>query len=198
MLWMLASAGLQAVSQIGAARVQRATDKANNKAIRAYNDKVATQAAQSFSEINLQKAALSQQVAQALASTQRQGLVMSAERGAQAAATDTTGASVDQNLSDVQSKVAEAKSTYLYNEAMSDASLNAQAQSVATQAGQSIRAETAVTNVWGAALGQAAASIGMSMLGNMGSLSSTGTGATQSGYTSSAFKTYTSRNNGLS
>lgn len=166
MIWMAAAAALQAVTQLGAARGQRAIDKVNNKAIEAYNKNVAQQAAKSFNEIALQKTALSAQIASARYATQREGMEVKAARGLQAAATDTMGASVDQALIDVDMKVGEAQEQLLYNGQLSNESLNAQASNVADSAGFSLRTPKAITNNWSAILGQAAASFGMSMFEN--------------------------------
>lgn len=163
MIWMLAGAALSAVSQLGAARGQAAIDKVNNKAIEAYNKNVAAQAAKSFNEIALQKTALSAQLASAQYATQREGMEIKSARGLQAAGTDTMGASVDQALLDVDMKVADAQAQLLYNGELTDASLNAQAANVADSAGFSLRTPKAISNNWGAALGQAVASFGMSL-----------------------------------
>ena len=182
MWWMLAGAALQGLQQIGAARAQPAVDKADNMKIQAYNKAVATQAAKSFNQINLQKAVLTSQVQEAIASTYKQGQTESANRGLQAAATDTMGASVAQNLLDVGIKVDQAKSALLYNANITDLSLNAQAQSVADGAGFSLKAEKPVLNEWGAAVGGAMAQVGMALFENKaetGSFMGTKTGRNQ-------------------
>lgn len=183
MWWMLAEAALKGVQAIGAQKAQRVVDKANNKRIEAYNKTVALQAAKSFNEISVQKAILTNQVQQALASTYQQAQVEKSNRGLQAAATDTMGASVDQNLLDVDLKVDEAKQALLYNANISDMSLNAQAMNVADSAGFSLKAKTPVTeNNWSAALGGAMAEFGMSLLENKvktGSFSGQTTGRNQ-------------------
>jgi hypothetical protein len=166
MWWMLASAGLQAAVQLGAASGQRAIDKVNNRAIEAYNKQVAAQAAKSFNELAIQKTALSDQLTVARAATEREGLQVKSARGLQAAGTDTMGASVDQALTDVDMKIAEAQATLLYNGELSDMSLNAQASQVADTAGSSLRAKKAITNNWSAVLGQAVASFGMQLFEN--------------------------------
>jgi len=166
MWWMLAGAALQAGQQIGAARAQPAVDKAENEKIRAYNKAVATQAAKSFNQINVQKATLTAQVQQAIASTYAQGAVEKSQRGLTSAATDTMGASVEQGILDVDQKVDQAKSAMLYNANISDMTLNAQAESVADGSSFSLKAEKPVFNEWGAALGGAMATFGMAMLEN--------------------------------
>lgn len=166
MIWMLAGAALQAVTQLGAAKTNAAITKANNKAVDAYNKQVAAQAAKSFNEIALQKSALSAQIATARIATQREGMQIKSARGLQAAGTDTMGASVDQNLLDVDMKIAEAQEQLLYNGELSDASLNAQAQSVSDNAAFSLRTQTPVANQWSSILGQSVASFGMSIFEN--------------------------------
>jgi hypothetical protein len=166
MIWMLAGAAFSAAQQLGAARAQPYLEKAENERIAAYNKAVATQSAKAFNEIALQKTVLADQTAQALDATQRQGLQVKAQRGLQAAGTDTMGASVDQNLLDIDQKVDNAKVVLTYNENISDASLNAQAQQVADSGAGSLRAERPVSNNWGAALGNAMATVGVALFEN--------------------------------
>lgn len=166
MIWLLAGAAFSAVQAISGAQMQRATDKANNKAIEAYNKQVALQAAKSFSEISVQKAVAAQQTTAALYAVNRQGNELKAQRGLQAAASDTLGASVDQALLDADRQVDEASNTLMYNANITDQQLNAQAQSVADSAGFSLKAKTPVTNVWGSALGQVVGQFGSMLLSN--------------------------------
>lgn len=166
MWWTLAGPALMAAQQLGAARAQPYLDKVENERIRAYNKAVALQTAKSFNEIAVQKTVLADQVSSALVTVQRRGQEVRSQRAGQAAATDTMGTSVEQNLLDVDRQVDEAKASLTYNENISDSSLNAQAQAVADGAAFSLRAEKPVMNQWGAALGQAAATIGVAMLEN--------------------------------
>ena len=158
---MLAGVALQAAQGIGAAKGQAALDKISNERTRAYNKAVAVQTAKSFNEIAIQKSVLADQTAQAYVATEQQGQQVKSARGLQSAGTDTMGASVDQNLLDVDQKVADAKYTIGYNEQISDDSLNAAIQQAADTGSFSIRAEKPITNSWGAALGNAAASLAM-------------------------------------
>lgn len=183
MWWMLAGAAIQAVQQFGAAKVAKIDNKTKNMQIDAYNKQVATQAAKSFNQINLQKASLTAQVQQALYTTKQQGLVLQSERGLQAAGTDTYGASVEQNLLDVDIKVDQAQNALKYNAHLSDLSLNAQAEAVAD--GTVFKAPSPdVFNNWGAALGQTMAQVGVSLFENKAA-------------TGSFFGTRTSRNQGV-
>jgi hypothetical protein len=166
MWWMLAGVALQAVQGIQAAKDAKVVTKAKNKQIEAYNKTVGAQTAKSFNEIALQKTYLADQTALAIDATQRQGAQLKSARGLQAAGTDTMGASVDQSLLDVDQKVSQAQSVLTYNEAVSDASLNAQAQNVADSGSFSQRPEQALSNSWAPALGNAMASLGMSLFEN--------------------------------
>lgn len=166
MIWMLAAVALQVVQGIQASKDAKVATKAKNKQIEAYNNTVGAQTAKSFNEIALQKAYLADQTALALDATQRQGMQLKAARGLQAAGTDTMGASVDQALLDVDAQVDNAQSVLRYNEAVSDASLNAQAQQVADTGSFSQRPQEAIGNSWGPALGNAMANIGMSLFEN--------------------------------
>lgn len=183
MWWMLAGAAIQGVQQIGAAKVAKIDTKTKNMQIDAYNKQVATQAAKSFNQINLQKASLTAQVQQALYTTKQQGLVAQSERGLQAAATDTYGASVEQNLLDVDIKVDQAEQALQYNARLSDESLNAQAEAVADGVLFKPQAPEVLNN-WGAALGQTMAQVGVALFENKAA-------------TGSFFGTRTSRNQGL-
>lgn len=165
MIWMAAAIGLQAVQQLGAARAQRAQTRAQNAQIAAYNKQVAAQAAKSFGEISIQKAVLSAQTTTALAAVQKQGVQQASARGLQAAASDTMGNSVDQNLLDVEQRVDEAKDQLGYNEQISDMSLNAQATAVADGAGSSLKSETSL-NSWSSTLGQVFANVGVGLFEN--------------------------------
>lgn len=183
MWWMLAGAAIQAVQGIGAAKVAKIDQKTQARQVEAYNKSVATQAAKSFNQINLQKASLTAQVQEALYSTKQQGLVAQSERGLQAAATDTMGASVEQNLLDVDMKVEQAQAALQYNAHLSDVSLNAQAEAVAD--GVQFKAPPPeILNSWGSQLGQAMANVGVSLFENKAD-------------TGSYFGTKTGRNQGL-
>lgn len=162
---MLIGAAIQANQAIGAAKVAKIDAKTQRMQVDAYNKAVAAQSAKSFNQINLQKASLTAQVQEALYSTKQRGLVLQSERGAQAATSDTMGASVEQNLLDVDQKVDQAQNALLYNAQLSDESLNAQAQAVAD--GVMFRPKTPETpNQWGAILGQTMASVGTSLFEN--------------------------------
>lgn len=165
MWWMLIGAAIQANQAIGAAKVAKIDAKTQKMQAEAYNKAVATQSAKSFNQINLQKAALTAQVQEALYSTKQQGMVLQSQRGLQAAGTDTLGASVEQNLLDVDLKVDQAQNALVYNASLSDESLNAQAQAVAD--GVMFRPTPAQPgNQWGAILGQTMANVGLSLFEN--------------------------------
>ncbi|BEQ12900.1 putative internal virion protein A [Pseudomonas phage Ep4] len=166
MFWMLAGVALQAAQAIGAANTQKTLDKIENKRTKEYNKLVRTQAAKSFNEIAVQKSVLSAQTAQALTSVDSQGLQLKAQRGLQAAGTDTMGASVEQNLADVDMKVADAKYLLQYNEQISDLSLNAAVDQVADSATGATRIAKPVLNTWGAALGSVAGNFAVSAFEN--------------------------------
>lgn len=184
MWWMLIGAAIQANQAIGAAKVDKINAKTQQMAVDAYNKSVATQSAKSFNQINLQKATLTAQVQEALYSTKQQGLVLQSERGLQAAASDTMGASVEQNLLDVDLKVDQAQTALLYNANLSDESLNAQAEAVAD--GVQFRTPPPDhLNQWGAILGKTMASVGVGFFENKAQ-------------TGSFFGSRTSRNQGIS
>lgn len=169
MWWMLAGVAIQAAQSIGAAKGQAKLDKIENQRIEAYNKQVSLQRAKSFNEIAIQKAVLADQTAQAYVATQQQGQQVKSARGLQSAGTDTMGASVDQNLADVDMKVADAQYTIGYNAQITDDSLNAAIQAAGDNSVFSMRSEKHVAstaNIWGSALGNAAASIAMSAAEN--------------------------------
>jgi hypothetical protein len=162
---MLIGAAIQANQAIGAAKVAKIEAKTQKMQVDAYNKAVANQAAKSFNQINLQKASLTAQVQEALYTVEQQGLVAKSQRGLQAAGTDTYGASVEQNLLDVDLKVDQAQNALEYNATLTDMSLDAQAQAVAD--GVMFRPNTGqVQNSWSAALGGVMASVGVSLFEN--------------------------------
>lgn len=166
MIWMLAGVALSAVQQVGAARGEAAMTKANNEAKRAFNKQAMTQAAKSFSDLAIQKAVLADQTEQALQAVQRQGLQLKSQRGLQAAASDTMGASVDQAIVDADYQVDQAQAVIGVNAKTSEMQLDAAAQAVADSTGSSLMTQTPVSNVWSAALGQVAGQVGSQLLAN--------------------------------
>lgn len=166
MIWMLAAVALQAAQSVSASRQQAALDKVANERTKAFNKATAVQTAKSFNEIAIQKSVLAAQTANALVATDIQGQQVKSARGLQAAGTDTMGASVEQNLLDVDQKVADAKYQIGYNEQISALSLDAATDQVADTGSFSLRAEKPLLNTWGAALGNAAASGAMVLFEN--------------------------------
>lgn len=167
MIWLLASAAFSAVKAIGAAKAEKAQAKATNQQIEAYNKATAAAAAKSFNELNVQKAVLADQTEQALFSVRRQGQQLKAERGLQAAASDTLGASVDQALLDADQQVDAASQVLLYNAQISDVSLNSQANAVADSASNALRFKVPVpSNTWSAGLGAFFGQVGTQLIAN--------------------------------
>lgn len=167
MIWMLAGAALSAVQAIGAAKANKAQVKATNAQIEAYNKATAAAAAKSFNEINVQKAVLADQTEQALFSVQRQGQRLKAERGLQAAASDTLGASVDQAILDADLQADEASNVLRYNSMITDESLNSQANAVADSAASALRFKSPVpSNTWSAGLGAFFGQVGTQLIAN--------------------------------
>ena len=101
MIWMFAAAAAQMV----AGGIQYGEDakaqKRENKNTQKYNEAVRAASARQLTEINTQRAVSRAQTAQALDAARREGMVEGSARNLQAAASDTMGVSVEQNLIDV-------------------------------------------------------------------------------------------------
>lgn len=166
MIWMFAQLAAQAIQ--GSMQYQQdiKMQKLQNKADEAYNKAVRVASARQITEINLQRSAARQQTSQALDAANRQALGEQSDRGLQAAATDTMGASVEQNLADVDTQLAQVTGTLMQNAEYQELSFDSQVYNTIDSARNAVRELTNPLGSDYAALGQAVGSVGTSMVSN--------------------------------
>ena len=128
MIWMFAQLAADAIKTGMEADHQQRMQDIQNDAIKAYNRQVVTSSAKSLNEINVQRTVSRAQTAQALNGVKQQAMREQSERGLQAAATDTMGASVDANLQEVDVQLSEATSTLYRNQELQEMSFNSAVQ----------------------------------------------------------------------
>jgi len=166
MIWMFASLAAQAVQ--GSLQYGRDAQeqKRQNKVDIKYNEAVRTASARQITEINLQRTAARAQTAQALDAARKQGQVETSSRNLQAAATDTMGASVDQNLQEVEVQLAAAESNLMQNAELTELSLDSSVHNTVDQARNSIRDLSNPLGSDYAAAGAAVGQLGTSVVAN--------------------------------
>lgn len=166
MIWMFAALAAQAI----AGGLQYGEDvkaqKRQNKADIEYNASVRKASAQAITEINTQRAVSRAQTAQALDAARRQGTEETSNRNLQAAATDTMGASVTQNLQEVQVQLDQAEGNLMQNQELTELSLDSSVMNTVQQAKNSIRELSNPMGTDWAATGAAVGQIGTSMVAN--------------------------------
>jgi hypothetical protein len=168
MIWMFASLAASALKTGMQASADQRMQGIQNDAIKAYNKQVVAASAKSLNEINIQRSVSRQQTGQALDGMRRQAQQDKAQRGLQAAASDTMGASVDANIRDVDVQLSQAESTLERNQSLQELSFNsAVQQSTDSSLNQLKDVQTgAGKDAWNAFLGSAVGTIGTSMIGN--------------------------------
>lgn len=166
MIWMFAQLAAQAIQ--GSMQYQQdiKMQKLQNKADEAYNKAVRVATARQITEINLQRSAARQQTSQALDSANKQAMSEESDRGLQAAATDTMGASVKQNLDDVDIQLSQVSSTLMQNAAYQELSFDSQVYNTVDSARNAVQDLTNPLGSDYAALGQAVGAVGTSMVSN--------------------------------
>lgn len=168
MIWMFAGLAADAIKTGMEAAHQGRMQDLRNDAIKTYNKAVVTQSAKTMNDINIQRTVSRQQTAQALEGVKRQALQEKSNRGVQAAATDTMGASVEHGLMDVDVQLGEATSTISQNQMLQEISFNSAVQRATDTAKGQLQdplsgAGQDITNAFiGSAIGQ----IGTSMIAN--------------------------------
>ena len=166
MIWMFADAAAQMVAgglqYAEDAKAQRRQNKADQK----YNEAVRTASARQITEINTQRSVSRAQTAQALDAARRQGAGESSARNLQAAATDTMGASVEQNLQEVGVQLAAAEGNLMQNAELTELSLDSSVMNTIDQARNSIRELSNPLSTDWAATGSIVGQIGTSMVAN--------------------------------
>ncbi|AFQ22526.1 internal virion protein [Pectobacterium phage vB_PatP_CB5] len=166
MIWMFAAAAAQMI-QGGLQYAQDAKNqRRQNKADQKYNEAVRSASARQITEINTQRSVSRAQTAQALDAARRQGAGESSARNLQAAATDTMGASVEQNLQEVGVQLAAAEGNLMQNAELTELSLDSSVMNTVDQARNSIRELSNPLGTDWAATGSAVGQIGTSMVAN--------------------------------
>lgn len=139
MIWMFAGLAAQAIQAGMTAEHEAKMQSLKNDSLKAYNKQVLLSSAKQINDINLQRAATRAQTGQALDAARREAIQESSNRNLQAAATDTMGASVQQNLDDVDVQVSTAVSTLQQNQEQQELSFNSAVNRTTDEAGNSIQ-----------------------------------------------------------
>lgn len=172
MIWMFAALAAQAI----AGGIKYGEDvkqqKRDNKNTIEYNKTVRQVSARQLTEINMQRAVSRAQTAQALDAARRQGMAETSARNLESAASDTMGASVDQNLLDVQQQLDQAAGNLNRNAEIAELSFDSQVAATVDSARNSIKELSNPMGSDWAATGSAIGQIGTSMVANK--LSGTG------------------------
>lgn len=166
MIWMFAAAAAQMVAggiQYGEdAKAQKRANKNTQK----YNEAVRTASARQLTEINTQRAVSRAQTAQALDAARREGMVESSARNLQAAASDTMGASVEQNLIDVQQQLGQAEGNVTRNAEVQELAFDSSVANTVDSARNSIKELSNPLGTDWAATGSMIGQVGTSMISN--------------------------------
>lgn len=168
MIWMFAGLAADAIKGAMEAEHERRMQDLQNDARKAYNKAVVASSAKQLNEINLQRTASREQTAQALDATRRSAVQETSSRNLQAAASDTMGTSVSQNLNDVDVQLSTATSTLMQNQSTQEAAFNSAVQKTTDSAANGLQSMLtgAGSNQWSATLGSAIGSIGTSIAAN--------------------------------
>ena len=166
MIWMFAAAAAQAVA--GGIRYgeNAKAQKRENKNTQKYNEAVRAASARQLTEINTQRAVSRAQTAQALDAARREGVVESSARNLQAAASDTMGASVEQNLIDVQQQLGQATGNLTRNAEVQELAFDSSVANTVDSARNSIKELSNPLGTDWAGLGSIVGQVGTSIAAN--------------------------------
>lgn len=166
MIWMFAAAAAQMV----AGSIQYGEDakaqKRENKNTQKYNEAVRAASARQLTEINTQRAVSRAQTAQALDAARREGMAESSARNLQAAASDTMGASVEQNLIDVQQQLGQATGNLTRNAEVQELAFDSSVANTVDSARNSIKELSNPLGTDWAGLGSIVGQVGTSIAAN--------------------------------
>lgn len=166
MIWMFAAAAAQMVSGGIQYRENVKAQKRENKNTQKYNEAVLAASARQLTEINTQRAVSRAQTAQALDAARREGIVESSARNLQAAAADTMGASVEQNLIDVQQQLGQAEGNLTRNAEVQELAFDSSVANTVDSARNSIKELSNPLGTDWAATGSMIGQVGTSMIAN--------------------------------
>lgn len=166
MIWMFAAAAAQAVAGGIQYGENAKAQKRENKNTQKYNEAVRAATARQLAEINTQRAVSRAQTAQALDAARREGIVESSARNLQAAASDTMGASVEQNLIDVQQQLGQAEGNLTRNAEVQELAFDSSVANTVESARNSIKELTNPLGTDWAGLGSLVGQVGTSIAAN--------------------------------
>lgn len=166
MIWMFAAAAAQMVSGGIQYRENVKAQKRENKNTQKYNEAVLAASARQLTEINTQRAVSRAQTAQALDAARREGIVESSARNLQAAASDTMGASVEQNLIDVQQQLGQAEGNLTRNAEVQELAFDSSVANTVDNARNSIKELSNSLGTDWAGLGSIVGQVGTSIAAN--------------------------------
>ena len=166
MIWMFAAAAAQMVSGGIQYRENVKAQKRENKNTQKYNEAVLAASARQLTEINTQRAVSRAQTAQALDAARREGIVESSARNLQAAASDTMGASVEQNLIDVQQQLGQAEGNLTRNAEVQELAFDSSVANTVESARNSIKELSNPLGTDWAGLGSIVGQVGTSIAAN--------------------------------
>lgn len=166
MIWMFAAAAAQMVAGGIQYREDAKAQKRENKNTQKYNEAVRAASARQLTEINTQRAVSRAQTAQALDAARREGMVESSARNLQAAASDTMGASVEQNLIDVQQQLGQAEGNLTRNAEVQELAFDSSVANTVDSARNSIKELSNPLGTDWAATGSMIGQVGTSMISN--------------------------------
>ena len=166
MIWMFAAAAAQAVAGGIQYGENAKAQKRENKNAQKYNETVRAATARQLAEINTQRAVSRAQTAQALDAARREGIVESSARNLQAAASDTMGASVEQNLTDVQQQLDQAEGNLTRNAEVQELAFDSSVANTVDSARNSIKELSNPLGTDWAGLGSIVGQVGTSIAAN--------------------------------
>lgn len=166
MNWMFADAAAKMVAGGIQYRENVKAQKRENKNIQKYNEAVRAASARQLTEINTQRAVSRAQTAQALDAARREGIVESSARNLQAAASDTMGASVEQNLIDVQQQLGQAEGNLTRNAEIQELAFDSSVANTVDSARNSIKELSNPLGTDWAGLGSIVGQVGTSIAAN--------------------------------
>ena len=166
MIWMFAAAAAQMVSGGIQYRENIKAQKRENKNTQKYNEAVLAASARQLTEINTQRAVSRAQTAQALDAARREGIVESSARNLQAAAADTMGASVEQNLIDVQQQLGQAEGNLTRNAEVQELAFDSSVANTVDNARNSVKELLNPLGTDWAGLGSLVGQVGTSIAAN--------------------------------
>ena len=166
MIWLYAGLAAKALSSGIGYNQQAKEQQRQNKSTEAYNAALRAAYARQLTEINIQRSVSRAQTAQALDAARRQGMGETSARNLQAAASDTMGASVGQNMLDVSQQLDQAEANLNRNAEVAELSFDSQVASTVDNTRNAIKElSNPLATDW-AGLGSMVAQVGTAVVAN--------------------------------